>query len=87
MALLAAFYYGASLSVPTTQITALRELAPASRLLYGTDFPFANEARLRAAEDAFNALSLSDDEQQSIRRENAAPFFATFHGRCGGARI
>lgn len=80
---LAGFYYDTALSVTPQQINALRALAPMSRVLYGTDFPFANEARLRMAEEAFNALALTEEEAQMIRHRNALPLFPAFAGRCG----
>jgi hypothetical protein len=53
-------------------------------VLYGTDFPFANEARLRTAEAAFDALPLTAQEQAMIRCQNASALFETFAGRCCG---
>lgn len=84
MQLLARFYYDTALSVTPVQIDALRELAPISQILYGTDFPFANEARLRAAEKAFSALEFSEKEEEMVRHRNAAPLFSTFHHQCCG---
>jgi aminocarboxymuconate-semialdehyde decarboxylase len=81
----AQLYYDTALSVTPQQITALRALAPLSRVLYGTDFPFANEARLRMAEGAFAALDLTDDEARMIRSSNALPLFPAFWERCCGA--
>jgi predicted TIM-barrel fold metal-dependent hydrolase len=54
------------------QIAALRILAPPSQLLYGTDYPFANEDLVRMAEAAFVALPFPPDERQAIRAGNAA---------------
>ena len=42
---LARFFYDTALSVMPQQIAALRALAPISQIVYGTDYPFANEAR------------------------------------------
>ncbi len=79
---LAEFYYDTALSVTPIQMTALRDLVPVSQVLYGTDFPFANESRVRMADAAFNALSLTHEDQLLIRHRNAAPLFANFHRRC-----
>jgi len=85
MKLLAEFYYDTALSATQMQMNALRELAPISQVLYGTDFPFANEVRVRLAEEAFSKLALTDAEQQMVRHLNAAPLFSAFHERCCGS--
>jgi predicted TIM-barrel fold metal-dependent hydrolase len=59
-------------------------LAPLSQLLYGTDFPFAPEERLRMADAAFETLPFTADERNSIRLGNARRLFATFADRCCG---
>jgi 6-methylsalicylate decarboxylase len=84
MQALARFYYDTALSVTPQQIAALRALAPMSQVLYGTDFPFANEDRLRAAESAFDALELTAEEQTMVRHRNAMPLFDAFAARCCG---
>jgi 6-methylsalicylate decarboxylase len=84
MQALARFYYDTALSVTPQQIAALRALAPTSQLLYGTDFPFANEDRLRGADAAFDALGLTTEEQIMIRHRNAEPLFEAFAARCCG---
>jgi predicted TIM-barrel fold metal-dependent hydrolase len=81
----AGFFYDTALSATPAQIAALRALAPVSQILYGTDFPFAPEARLRMAEDAFAALPFTPDEARMIRGGNAARLFAPFAARCGCA--
>jgi len=81
---LARFYYDTALSVTPQQIAALRALAPMSQVLYGTDFPFANEDRLRGADAAFDGLGLTADEQIMVRHRNAIPLFETFGARCCG---
>jgi 6-methylsalicylate decarboxylase len=78
----ARFYYDTALPVARQQIAALRALAPMSQILFGSDFPFANEDRLRAAENAFAALDLTADEQDRIRRRNASGLFQRFAERC-----
>jgi len=84
MQALARFYYDTALSVTPQQITAIRALAPISQLLYGTDFPFAHEARLRSADAAFDALALTAQEQTMVRHRNALPLFSRFAARCCG---
>lgn len=87
MAALARFYYDTALSATPPQIAALRSLAPITQILYGTDFPFANEARLRMAEEAFAALPFTPQEQAMVRFENASTLFGPFAGRCCGVGV
>jgi 6-methylsalicylate decarboxylase len=68
----ARFHYDTALAATPQQIAALRILAPPSQLLYGTDYPFANEDLVRMAEAAFVALPFPPDERQAIRAGNAA---------------
>ncbi len=79
------FFYDTAASVTPQQIAALRVLAPTSQILYGSDFPFANEAVVRMAEAAFTALDFTTDEQVMVRRGNATRLFASFAERCCGA--
>ena len=81
----ARFYYDTALAVTPQQIAALRALAPISQIVYGTDYPFAPEERVRLAEAAFAILPLTADEQKMIRHGNAARLFAGFAKRCCGA--
>ena len=80
----ARFYYDTALSATPAQIAALRAIAPVSRILYGTDYPFAPEARVRMAEAAFADLPFTPDEAEQVRRGNAARLFAAFAARCAG---
>jgi predicted TIM-barrel fold metal-dependent hydrolase len=57
------------------QIAALRALVPISQILYGTDFPFANEDRVRMAESFFAALPFTAEEQALVRHGNARRLF------------
>ena len=82
---LARFYYDTALAVTPQQIAALRALAPISQVLYGTDYPFANEDRLRMAEAFFAALPFTPEEEVMVRHENAARLFAPFAARCCGS--
>ena len=49
MAAFTRLFYDTALSTTPQQIAALRALAPVSQIVYGTDFPFAPEERLRMA--------------------------------------
>jgi predicted TIM-barrel fold metal-dependent hydrolase len=80
----ARLYYDTALSATLQQIAALRALAPISQLLYGTDYPFANEQRLRMAERMFAALPLTADEREGVCHGNASRLFGDFAGRCLG---
>jgi predicted TIM-barrel fold metal-dependent hydrolase len=80
----ARLYYDTALSATPQQIAALRALAPISQLLYGTDYPFANEQRLRMAEGMFAALPLTADERERVCHGNASRLFGDFAGRCLG---
>jgi predicted TIM-barrel fold metal-dependent hydrolase len=71
----ARFHYDTALAATPQQIAALRILAPPSQLLYGTDYPFANEGLVRMAEAAFAALPFPPDEREGIRAGNAARLF------------
>jgi predicted TIM-barrel fold metal-dependent hydrolase len=84
MQALASFYYDTALSTAPQQIAALRALAPVSQILYGTDFPFADEARVRSADAAFRALPFTPEEQSMVRYQNASSLFSGFAGRCCG---
>lgn len=81
----ARFYYDTALAVAPQQIAALRALAPLSQIVYGSDFPFANEDRLRGAEAAFASLPFTPDEAAMVRHLNAARLFEPFARRCLGA--
>lgn len=79
--LMSRFFYDTALSVTPLQIACLRELAPVSQIVYGSDFPFADESRLRSAEAAFDSLGFSPDESRQIRFGNAAGLFRQFAAR------
>ncbi len=73
--LMTRFFYDTALSVTPRQITCLRELAPISQIVYGSDFPFADENRLRSAEATLGTLGFTDPELRQIRFDNAAVLF------------
>lgn len=84
MQTLARLHYDTALSTAPHQIAALRAIAPVSQIVYGTDFPFAPEASLRAAEVQFQALPFTADEREQVRSGNARRLFAPFAARCCG---
>ncbi len=65
---LARLYYDTALATAPHQIAALRAIAPVLPDLYGTDFPFASEPVLRAAEAQFQALPFTPEERDRVRR-------------------
>ena len=76
------FYYDTALAVMPQQIAALRALATITRILYGSDFPFAPADRVRLTEAAFTALPFTPEEEEMVRRENASRLFVKFAERC-----
>jgi predicted TIM-barrel fold metal-dependent hydrolase len=83
--LLAKFFYDTALSVNPRQMGCLREFAPLSQIVFGSDFPFADENRLRAAENAFKALGFTPEEERCIRYTNAAGLFNRLGERIGAS--
>lgn len=82
---LARLHYDTALCATPSQIAALRALVPTSRIVYGTDTPFAPAVAVRMAEASFDALPFTDEERQAIRWGNAARLFPAFAARCLGA--
>src|SRR5690606_27521380 len=83
---LGGLYYDTALAAAPHQVAALRAIAPVTQILYGTDFPFAPEAALRAAEAQFRALPFSPEERAQVRSGNAGRLFPAFTARCCGGR-
>lgn len=77
----ARFFYDTALSVMPQQIAALRALVPISQVVYGTDYPFANEDRVRMAESFFAALPFTPEERAMVRHANAWRLFKGFAAR------
>ncbi|WP_296597472.1 amidohydrolase family protein [Phenylobacterium sp.] len=86
MQTLARLHYDTALAAAPHQIAALRAIAPVSQIVYGTDFPFAPEPALRAAEAQFQAIPFTPDEREQVRMGNARRLFAPFAARCCGGR-
>lgn len=84
MAAFTRFFYDTALSTFPSQIAALRALAPVSQIVYGTDFPFAPEERLRMAEGMFANAGWTPEEEAMVRGGNAARLFEGFAAKCAG---
>jgi 6-methylsalicylate decarboxylase len=69
------FYYDTAGSANPVQIQSLKLLVPASQILFGTDFPFANPA---ATVTGLQGSGLSDQELQAIYRDNALKFLPRY---------
>ena len=73
------FWYDTALSVGRQSLGSLKEVADPSRLLFGSDWPYANEAvanDMRAAR--FRSGMFTDREQQAIDCDNALQLFPRF---------
>jgi predicted TIM-barrel fold metal-dependent hydrolase len=68
------FWYDTALAPSAATLGCLREIADPARILFGSDWPFANSAILAAA-DRDRARALSAGERQSIDRQNALALF------------
>jgi predicted TIM-barrel fold metal-dependent hydrolase len=68
------FWYDTALSPAAATMQCLREIAEPSRVLFGSDWPFANAAILRAADEE-GAGALTASEQGAIDRGNALALF------------
>ena len=82
-ALLRRQHYDLALSGNAAQFAALRTIAPVTQFLYGSDFPFAPEAAVMAAESDFANLPMSDSERFAIRRGNALRLFGRLSSDAG----
>lgn len=72
------FYYDITQSASPPTFAALRKLVPMTRLLYGSDRPFAAENQVKLAMDDFAGLDLTDAERSAIVRDNARALFPRF---------
>jgi predicted TIM-barrel fold metal-dependent hydrolase len=79
----AKLHYDTALSTTPQQIAALRALTPLDHIVFGTDFPFAPEIRLRGDAAAFTQI-FTPEEQLAVRQTNPARLFAPFAHRCLG---
>jgi predicted TIM-barrel fold metal-dependent hydrolase len=65
-------YYDIAISANRPTFAALRNLVPASQILYGTDYPFMP---MRSTGAGLTTLGLSFSEIQAIRWDNAVALF------------
>jgi 6-methylsalicylate decarboxylase len=68
LALLRRFYYDTAQSTNPVLMQPLKQLVPASQIVFGTDFPFANPA---AQVEGLQTCGLSAEELRGIYRANA----------------
>ena len=69
------FYYDTAGSANSIQMQSLKLLVPASQIVFGTDFPFANPAATVAG---LQASGLSAEELRGIYRDNALKFLPKY---------
>ena len=69
------FYYDTAGSANPVQIQSLKLLVPASQIVFGTDFPFANPAATVAG---LETSGLSQEELRGVYRENALKFLPKY---------
>ena len=70
------FYYDTAMSTNPVQIQALKTIAGASQILFGTDYPFGGDAVKHR--QGLEKCGLSGDELQGIYRENTAKLLPRF---------
>jgi 6-methylsalicylate decarboxylase len=69
------FFYDTAGSANTVQMQSLKLLVPASQIVFGTDFPFANPAATVAGLDT---SGFSAEELRGIYRDNAVKFLPKY---------
>jgi predicted TIM-barrel fold metal-dependent hydrolase len=69
------FYYDTAGSANPVQIQSLKLLVPASQIVFGTDFPFANPAATVAG---LQTSGLSQEELRGVYRDNALKFLPKY---------
>ena len=82
--MLAALYYDTALSANQTQFDALRMLAPASNILFGSDYPWNPGPSVVMMSAAFRQLRMSEQDRTLILQGNSVNLFPGLHGRCFG---
>ncbi len=75
---LARLYYDTALSANWLAFRSLLELAPADRVLFGSDYPFAPEATMTATVRGLIELGLPAEALRGIERDNALRLFPRF---------
>ena len=80
LAQLQKFYFDLALSGTPTALPSLLALARPDHVLYGTDWPFANDAIVGAFTGMYESYSLNDAQRASIDRGNAQALFPRLRG-------
>ena len=76
--LLRRFWYDNALSPGRQTFGCLENVAAPDRIVFGTDWPFANARVTAAAMQTYEALELSPAQRQAIDRDNALRLFPQF---------
>lgn len=76
--LLKKLYYDTALSTVPYVFTSLEELVPNSQILFGSDYPFANEDVTKFSINSIDNYFNSDDKINNIYRENTINLFSRF---------
>lgn len=80
LASLKSLYYDVALSTSPSVFSTLRELAGASHMLFGTDYPLRYEKGVAESIEQFTSyLGFHEDEQRRIMCETAKELFPRFH--------
>jgi predicted TIM-barrel fold metal-dependent hydrolase len=78
------FYYDVALSGADAPMAALTALAPASRIMYGSDWPFVEKSFVVEQQENLLRMShFSGDRFAAMERRNAIGLFRRFAGRAG----
>lgn len=72
---LARLYYDLALGAHPITFAGLRQIAPISQILFGSDWPFSPEFAVERNIAQFMALDLSESDRLAIARENAERVF------------
>jgi predicted TIM-barrel fold metal-dependent hydrolase len=78
------FYYDVALSGADAPMAALTALAPASRIMYGSDWPFVEKSFVvEQQENLLRMPHFAGDRFAAMERRNAIGLFKRFAGRAG----
>ncbi len=67
-------YYDTTFSANSTVFGCLRQLAPATHILLGTDFPVGQEVGVQLNIDGLEQL-INNEDRQAMERDNALALF------------
>ncbi|WP_198165830.1 amidohydrolase family protein [Agromyces laixinhei] len=84
LSVLRRFYYDTALSSTPAALPSLLEIADSTRILHGTDFPFAPPAAVRLMNRYYERAPLSEPIRRSIDHQAAAQLFPRLAGRFQG---